>query len=115
MDQGAFERLAAETLSRLMQEIEDQLADHLEVDLEAGILHIDLESGGKYVINKHGPNREIWLSSPASGAWHFAKDDQPGWRSTRAVDGEHRRLHDILTAELSAATGQKLVLTPNAI
>ena len=111
MDQSAFERLATETLRRLTEEIEDQLADHLEVDLEGGILHIELESGGKYVINKHGPNREIWLSSPISGAWHFAKDDNVGWRSTRAVEGAHNKLHDILTAELSAATGQQLVLT----
>ena len=112
MDQSAFERLASATLNRLMQEIEDQLADHLDVDLEAGILHIELQNGGKYVINKHGPNREIWLSSPISGAWHFAKDDESGgWRSTRAVDGEHRKLNDILSAELSTATGQKLDLT----
>jgi frataxin len=112
MDQSAFERLATETISRLMMQIEDQLEDHLDVDLEAGILHIELPGGGRYVINKHGPNREIWLSSPASGAWHFAPDPAGGWRSTRAVDGAHRVLHEILTAELTAATGQPLVLAP---
>jgi frataxin len=111
MDQSVFERLAGETIDRLMQEIEDQLEDHLDVDLEAGILHIELQNGGRYVINKHGPNREIWLSSPVSGAWHFSKDESGGWRSTRAVEGVHRQLHDILAAELSAATGHKLDLT----
>lgn len=110
MDQSTFERLAAATISRLMQEIEDQLEDHLDIDLEAGILHIELANGGRYVINKHGPNREIWLSSPVSGAWHFAPGDD-GWRSTRAVEGAHKKLHDILTAELAAATGQPLVLS----
>jgi frataxin len=111
MDQSVFDRLATETIDRLMQEIEDQLEEHLDVDLEAGILHIELQDGGRYVINKHGPNREIWLSSPVSGAWHFTKDEGGGWRSTRAVEGAHKELHDILAAELSMATGHKLDLT----
>jgi frataxin len=50
------------------------------------------------VINKHTPNRQIWLSSPISGAAHFALDPASGqWRSTRGT----AVLHDLLASELA--------------
>ncbi len=72
MNQAEFERRAAEILDSLFEQIEDQLGDWLDVEMSGGILHIELPDGGAYVVNKHGPNREIWVSSPISGAWHFA-------------------------------------------
>jgi frataxin len=52
----------------------------------------------------HRPNRQIWLSSPKSGAWHFDADPAvPGqWVATKG--GE--RLHDLLAREL----GQDLAI-----
>ena len=72
MDQPAFERQAAALLERLFDRIDDALGDELDVDYEAGILTLKLADGRTYLLNKHAPNREIWLSSPLSGAWHFA-------------------------------------------
>jgi frataxin len=111
MDEPQFERQASQVLDRLMQEIEDQAMDDLDVDLEGGILTIGLPEGGQYLINKHGPNREIWLSSPKSGAWHFRHDPEAGWISTRTVDGERPQLHRLLADELAAVTGEPLTLT----
>lgn len=111
MDEPQFERQASQVLDRLMQEIEDQAMDDLDVDLEGGILTIGLPEGGQYLINKHGPNREIWLSSPKSGAWHFRHDPEAGWISTRIVDGERPQLHRLLADELAAVTGEPLTLT----
>ena len=86
--------------------IEDSLGDELDVDLQGGILTIELATGGQYVINKHAPNRQIWLSSPVSGASHFGHEPGRGWISTRggAV------LHELLAQELSAATGTRISL-----
>jgi frataxin len=111
MDEPEFERQAGKVLDRLMQEIEDQAMDDLDVDLEGGILSVVLPDGGTYLVNKHGPNREIWLSSPKSGAWHFRHDAETGWLSTRVVDGERPQLHRLLADELAAATGKPLALT----
>lgn len=102
MDESAFHTLADQTLAKLLNTIEAALGDDIAVDLRGGILTIELDDGRQYVINKHAPTRQIWLSSPVSGAAHFAHDATTGaWRSTRggAV------LTDILASELAAATG----------
>jgi frataxin len=111
MDEPEFERQAGKVLDRLMAEIEAQAGDSLEVDLEGGILTIGLPDGGQYLVNKHAPNREIWLSSPKSGAWHFRHDPEAGWISTRVVDDARPLLHGLLADELAEATGGPLRLT----
>ena len=102
MDEATFEAHAAATLEGLMDAIDQALGDHLDVDLEGGVLTIELDGGGQYVINKHAPNRQIWMSSPASGASHFGYDGEGRrWVATRggAV------LSEMLAQELAAATG----------
>jgi frataxin len=104
MDEASFERAAERTLQQLMTALEEVLGDGAEVDLEGGILTVALETGGTYLLNMHRPNRQIWLSSPKSGAWHFDADpNAPGqWIATKG--GE--RLHDLLAREF----GQELAL-----
>jgi iron-sulfur cluster assembly protein CyaY len=95
MDETSFEH-AAETLLRdLMSRIEEA-RDDADVDLVGGILTIDLEEEGTYVVNLHRPDRQIWLASPMSGAWHFAPDATGKWVSTRGPE----RLDRLLEAEL---------------
>ena len=98
MDETNFERVAEQTLQRLMAALEEALGDEAEVDLQGGILTVEIESGGTYLLNMHRPNRQIWLSSPKSGAWHFDIDpNAPGeWIATKG--GE--RLRDLLEREL---------------
>jgi frataxin len=110
MDEPDFERVAAKVLNSLLAQIEDQAAD-LDVELQAGILTIELPAGGQYLLNKHAPNREIWLSSSKSGAWHFRHDPEAGWISTRVVDAARPQLHRLLSDELAAATGGPVTLT----
>lgn len=108
MDESQFEALANETLERFMDAIDAALGDEMDVDLENGILKIELDTGGQYVINKHAPNRQIWLSSPVSGAAHFNFDATTGgWISTRSPGN----LADILAAELQQASGQGVDLS----
>ncbi|HEX9447355.1 MAG TPA: iron donor protein CyaY [Dongiaceae bacterium] len=105
MDQAGFERQAAALLEGLFDRIEAAF-DDLEVDYEAGILTVKLPDGRTYLLNKHAPNREIWLSSPVSGAWHFAFDPAVSlWRSTRPVASGSDDLLAMFRGELSALTG----------
>ena len=102
LSDSEFDRIASEALEEISLAIETRLDDRVEVELQEGVLTIDMEDGGRYHINKHGPNRQIWLSSPRSGAWHFAcaAAGEP-WLSTR--DGTE--LGELLRQEIGAATG----------
>ena len=55
---------------------------------QGDVLNIDVPGGGTLVLNKQGPNQQIWLSSPVSGplrydfchasaAWLNSRDQQP--------------------------------------
>ena len=107
LDETGFERKAEAMLARLSAAVEEQLADQVDVEFQGGIVTIELDDGRQYVINKHAPNRQIWLSSPVSGAWHFAwNEGREAWISTR----EPAQLDDLLAQELGAATGADLAL-----
>ena len=100
-DESAFHVRAERTLAALFETIEEVLGDDLDADLQGGILTIELDPGGQYVINKHAPNRQIWVSSPVSGASHFAYRDAEGWVATRGGGPLYR----LLAGELSTLTG----------
>ncbi len=104
-DESQFSTLADNTLTRLFDALEEVPEATFDVDLEEGILAIEMENGGEYVINKNAAMGQIWVSSPVSGAHHFDRDEDEGvWRTTRA-DGEGNRvtLGGLLSRELSAA------------
>lgn len=102
LDESTFHAVAGGTLERLQGAIEDALGDRLDVELQGGILTIEFDSGGQYVINKHGPNRQIWMSSPVSGATHYDYDEAAEqWVGTRDAGS----LLDRLASELKAKTG----------
>ena len=84
MDESSFERLAGRTLDALFDALDAGLADG-DVEFEGGILTVELSDGSKYVINRHAPNRQIWVSSPKSGAWHFERRGDT-WVSTRGTE-----------------------------
>ncbi len=106
MDEAAFETLAARTLEALASAIEDAGGD-LEVELQGGVLTIELADGRQFVVNRHAANRQIWLSSPVSGAGHYAPDRATGrWRDTRNGGDLSARLAE----ELTALTGTSVAL-----
>lgn len=107
MDEATFQTLADETLTSLMDRIEAAADEAADVDLEGGILTIDLETGAQYLINTHAPNRQIWVSSPQSGAGHYGFDQNTRrWINTR--DGSD--LHQLLSRELASAFNQPVEL-----
>jgi frataxin len=105
MDERAFESLVARILADFADRLEQALDDAAEVEFRGGILTVSCADGRQFVVNKHAPTREIWLSSPISGAVHFARRGEE-WVSTRGPD----RLADRLAQDISAATGVEVVL-----
>ncbi|MGB8273856.1 MAG: iron donor protein CyaY [Alphaproteobacteria bacterium] len=112
LDDSRFATLADAVLLAILEAV-DESGGELEAELQSGILTITHESGRQYVVNKHGPKREIWLSSPVSGAWHFAFDEGSGqWRDTRAADRATAAvLADLLSRELSEMGGAPVRLS----
>ncbi len=98
MDESRFSTLAGDMLERIGDAVDEALGDEIDVEFQGGILTLSLEGGGQYVINKHTPNREVWMSSPVSGATHFAYADG-SWVSTRDPSVV---LNQVLAAELKS-------------
>lgn len=53
-----------------------------DVDLFEDSLMVNLSGRRQYLINKHGVTRQLWISSPFTGAHHF-KFKNNFWVSTR--------------------------------
>ena len=65
-----YETAADETLESLSETFEILLEKHKltsDVTYSSGVLTVELDKYGTYVINKQTPNKQIWLSSPLSG------------------------------------------------
>lgn len=106
MEPSAFADLAEETLERLFDALDSAIGDNADVDFENGIVTVELEDGRQYVINRHAASQEIWVSSPLSGAAHYAFDQEVAtWRSTRGGDvlrqSLQRELRQLFGAEIT--------------
>src|SRR5215471_13846430 len=95
MSEFAFETLADSLLATL----EEALGDHADAELQGAVLNVEGDDG-TWVVNKHAPTQQIWLSSPRSGARHYAFDNASGqWKDTRGGPD----LLALLSAELGVA------------
>jgi frataxin len=101
-----FSALAGATIERMADSLDEAVGDRLDVDLQGGILTLTLADRSQYVINQHAPNREIWLSSPQSGGWHFSWDGA-AWVSTRPPPAV---LGTLLAEELGRRLGVAVTL-----
>jgi CyaY protein len=75
----------------------------LDVDwnVNDGILEIECEDGGKLIVNRHVPNREIWVAAK-SGGFHFRRDGDR-WRDTRGGEELGAVLQRLLTEQAGLA------------
>ena len=84
----------------------DVAADSSDADLDwslnDGILTVDCGDGGKVIINRHVPNRELWVAAK-SGGFHF-RNDTGAWRDTRSGEA----LATVLTRLLQAQSGVEI-------
>ena len=72
--ESEFIAAADRTLAAVGAALDAALAESdadLDWSLVDGILEIDCGSGGKLIVNRHVPNREIWVAA-RSGGFHFA-------------------------------------------
>lgn len=107
MEPSQFISFVDEKLENLAEAIEEADTDFVLEDIEYqdGVLTITLEDERQFVINRHTPSQQIWLSSPISGAGHFSQKENDAW-----VDSKGRALYPLLEEELRDVAGLHLSL-----
>ncbi len=66
--------------------LEDLGIEGFDVVSADGVVNLRLGSRGTYVLNKQTPTRQLWLSSPVSGPWHYEwVDGKQPWQQRRCV------------------------------
>ena len=95
MEDSEFAKEVEEILNYIAEVVEaNDPESEFEIDIRDGILHL-ITTCGVFVINKQSAVKEIWLSSPLSGPYHFAKKDS-SWCSRNGA-----QLYEILSKELN--------------
>jgi CyaY protein len=92
---------AIEVLKQKLIEAEDS-AD-IEVEDQAGALHISFEDGSKFIISPNAPARQIWISALATSF----KLDWSGDNFVLAKSGE--ALHPLVARLINEKLGEEAV------
>lgn len=79
MPESQFHGLVDDVLAQIEEALDASDAD-IGFETAGGILSIDAP-GGRIIINRQTPNREIWLAAK-SGGYHF-RFDGAHWKDTR--------------------------------
>src|SRR4029078_5072816 len=95
--ESEFSARADAVLAAIGAALDSSDAGDVDLDwpLNDGVLTIDCGRGGKLIVNRHVPNREIWVAAK-SGGFHFraaggAWRDSPRGDELRAVLGRALR------------------------
>lgn len=73
MTESEFNEQADALFRRIEQAIDDSDAD-IDYDSNGTVLEMVFADGSKVIVNRHMPNREIWLAAK-SGGFHYALQD----------------------------------------
>jgi CyaY protein len=100
MTESEFLDLTDAILARIENAIDEAGLD-ADFTRNGGVLQLDFDSGATIVINRHEPNRELWLAA-RSGGFHFARQADGRWLDTR--DG--KEFFGALAALIASAAGE---------
>src|SRR5581483_773980 len=104
MDESAFIAAADATLAKIGLALDAALetggAD-LDWDLRDGVLTIECDDASRIIVNRHVPNREIWVAAKGGGL-HF-RASEGRWRDTRGRDELAAALTRILRTQARIA------------
>lgn len=100
MDESEFNELAGAVFARIETALDGSDIDY---DSNGSVLEMEFGDGSKVIVNRHVPNREIWLAAK-SGGFHYALHDGR-WISQRDGSELFARLAELV----SAGCGENLV------
>ena len=100
MDESAFIVAADATLDKIGLALDAALEtsdSDLDWSLRDGVLTIECDDGSRVIVNRHVPNREIWVAAK-SGGFHF-RAQQGRWRDSRGLEELAAALARLLKAQ----------------
>jgi iron-sulfur cluster assembly protein CyaY len=80
MTENEFNEHADAVFTRIERTLDGCDAD-IDYDSNGTVMEIEFADGGKVIVNRHVPNREIWLAGK-SGGFHYSFQNGQ-WRSQR--------------------------------
>jgi CyaY protein len=80
MTENEFNELADAVFARIENALDASDGD-IDYDNNGSVLEIEFADGSKVIVNRHVPNREIWLAAK-SGGFHYGYQDGK-WFSQR--------------------------------
>lgn len=98
MEESSFRQIVAAALKALMRQVDPLAEEEMDVKLTDGVLQIDFEGGGTFVLSQQVPVRELWLSA-FSRAWHFRYADGQ-WRERDAGTPLEQVLSELFTKKM---------------
>jgi CyaY protein len=101
MTEKDFNEQADAVFLRIEQVLDNCAAD-IDYDSNGSVLEMEFADGGKLIVNRHVPNREIWLAAK-SGGFHYA---MLGGRWLSQRDGSE--LYAKLEELVEIGTGEKV-------
>ncbi|CUA83079.1 MULTISPECIES: iron donor protein CyaY [Gulbenkiania] len=101
MTESEFLDLTDRMLETIQNAIDEAGLD-ADYTLNGGVLDIAFDNGQHIVVNRHGPNQEMWLAA-RSGGFHFAHDGT-AWRNTRGGSD----FWETLTLLVEEASGEEI-------
>jgi CyaY protein len=113
ISESDFVAAADATLDAIGAALDDALS-RSDVDLDwsvnDGILEIETEDGGKLIVNRHVPNRELWVAARAGG-FHFRAQDGR-WVDTRSGEEIGAALARLLKSQAGLDVGLPALPAP---
>ncbi len=99
MTENEFNDLADAIFARIEHAIDGSDAD-IDYDSNGNVLEMEFTDGSKVIVNRHVPNREIWLAAK-SGGFHYALKDGR-WFSQRDGSELFARLGELVLSGAGA-------------
>jgi iron donor protein CyaY len=102
LDEQVFRQTVTAVLKDLFRQLDAVDSDDLDTRVSDGVLQVDFEGGGVFVLSPQVPVRELWLSA-MSRAWHFKFDPESGvWTERDTAEP----LETVLTALFTKRLGK---------
>ena len=112
--ESEFVAAADRTLAAIGEALDAALASSdvdLDWSLNDDILEIECGDGSKLIVNRHVPNREVWVAA-RSGGFHFRPRDGL-WRDTRSGDELGTALGALVQAQAGLTIALPVLVAPD--
>ena len=96
IDESAFIALTDRILDTIGAALDAAESD-LDWSENDGVLTIEFADGSRVIVNRHVPNRELWVAAKAGG-FHF-RAEGGAWRDTRSGEELGTALERLLRAQ----------------